>query len=140
MCWGYAQGVIVIAAPAGTDAAPAARDCVLIVPVVPVKPATESPDVDRVPEVVVVNDTVFVAFAVTVQVPLRSVSGETSDATVIFVPTGNLAPAPEEVIVAAVPVRETAVIVEAVFVAPPAVVTTSSASLDRKSTRLNSSH
>ena len=118
-----------IAAPAATDAAPAARDCVLIVPDVPVKPATESPDVDRVPEVAVVNETVFVPFAVTVQVPLRSVSGETSDATVIFVPTGYLAPAPEEVTVAAVPVRATAVIVEAEFEAAPAVVTTSSASV-----------
>ena len=118
-----------IAAPADTDAAFAATDCVLIVPDVPVKPATESPDDARVPEVGVVNETVLVAFAVTVQVPLRSVSGETSDATVILVPTGYLAPEPAEVIVAAVSVRATAVIVEAEFEAAEAVVTTSSASV-----------
>ena len=70
----------------------------------------------------VVNDTVFVATAVTVQVPLSAVSGDTRLATVIFVPTGYLAPAPEEVIVAVVPVRATAVIVETAFVAPAAVV------------------
>jgi hypothetical protein len=94
----------------------------LIVPATPVRPATESDPVDRVPEVTVVKDTVFVATAVTVHVPFSAVSGDTSDATVIFVPTGYFAPAPEEVIVAVVPVRETAVIVEAAFEAPAAVV------------------
>ena len=55
-------------------------------------------------------------------VPLSAVSGAARDATVIFVPTGYFAPAPVEVIVAVVPVRETAVIVEAAFVAAVAVV------------------
>jgi len=112
----------VIVAVVATEAVPAAVDCVLIVPATPVRPATERPVVDSVPEVVVVKETVFVATAVTVQVPLRAVSGDTRLATVIFVPTGYFAPAPEEVIVAAVPVRETAVIVEAAFVAADAVV------------------
>lgn len=114
--------MIVIVAVEATEPVPAAVDCDLSVPATPVRPATVSELVESAPEVVVVNDTVFVATAVTVQVPLRAVSGDTRSATVIFVPTGYFAPAPDEVIVAVVPVRETAVIVEAAFVAAVAVV------------------
>lgn len=114
--------MIVIVAVERTEDAPAAVDCDLSVPATPVRPATERPVVDSAPEVVVSNDTVFVFAAVTVQVPLRAVSGDTRLATVIFVPTGYFAPEPAEVIVAVVPVRETAVIVDAAFVAAVAVV------------------
>jgi hypothetical protein len=118
-----AKGVIVIVAPAEMLAAAAAVLWVLIVPATPVKPATLKPVELSEPEVVVVNETVFVAVPVTVQVPFRAVSGATRLATVILVPTGYLAPAPEDVMVAAEPVRETAVIVDAALVAAVATVT-----------------
>jgi hypothetical protein len=94
-----------------------------MVPATPTRPATVKSAVLNAPEVTVLNETLFVATAVTVQVPFRAVSGATRLETVILVPTGYLAPAPDEVMVASVPTRPTAVMVEAALVAAVAVVT-----------------
>ena len=113
-------GTIVVAA--------AAMLCVLIVPEVPLTVGVPVGDATAITVVLLdTNDTVFVAFAVTVQVPLSSVVvASARPAIVMLVPTGKAAPAPVAVTVAVAEpaVRAAAVIEIGVFVAPPAAVTT----------------
>ena len=94
--------MIVIAAPAAVEAVPAAIDCVLTVAVVPLTVGVPVGEATAIAVVALeTNDTVFVAFAVTVHVPLSSVVvASARPAIVIFVPTGKAVPAPVAVTVA----------------------------------------
>ena len=96
----------------------------MIVPATPTTVPAAKPVRASTVEAEDTNETVLVALAVTVYVPLSGAPVSARDATVIFVPTGKAAPAPVAVRVAVVEpaVRAAAVTEIAAFVAAVAVV------------------